>query len=84
MNILSNILKKIYETIKEETRNEKHKKLGMFVLVIMSHGIRGDIVLDRDCQPVEMIKIRDLLSPHEFPAMRGKPKLIVIQACSGG
>ena len=78
------MLKEIYATIKEETRNEKHKKLDMFVLVIMSHGIRGDIVLDRDCQPVEMIKIRDLLSPHEFPAMRGKPKLIVIQACSGG
>ena len=78
------MLKEIYATIKEETGNKKHKSLSMFVFVIMSHGIRGDIVLDRDCKPVEMIKIRDLLSPHEFSAMRGKPKLIVIQACSGG
>ena len=56
----------------------------MFVFVIMSHGIRGDYVLDRERQPVDLVKIRDLLSPHHFPAMKGKPKLIIIQACSGG
>ena len=56
----------------------------MFVFVIMSHGMRGEYVLDRERQPVDLVKIRDLLSPHYFPAMKGKPKLIIIQACSGG
>ena len=56
----------------------------MFVFVIMSHGMRGEYVLDRERQPVDLVKIRDLLSPHHFPAMKGKPKLIIIQACSGG
>ena len=56
----------------------------MFVFVIMSHGLRGDIILDRNRQPVDLIKIKDLISPHDFPAMSGKPKLMVVQACSGG
>ena len=50
----------------------------------MSYGQRGDIILDRLGQPVDLMEIRDLLSPHNFPAMKGKPKLMVIQACSGG
>ena len=56
----------------------------MFVLVLMSMGQRGGILLDRNSQPVDLVKIRDLLSPFKFPAMRGKPKMLIIQACSGG
>ena len=69
--------------IREETQNDKNHHLGMFVFIIMSHGLRGDILLDRDNQPIDLMKIRDLLSPHHFPAMKGKPKLMVVQACSG-
>ena len=78
------ILKEIYKEIREETQNDKHYTYGMFVFVIMSHGLRGDIILDRNGQPVDLMKIKDLLSPHDFPAMSGKPKLMVVQACSGG
>ena len=84
LKLLDCILKEIYEEIREETQNDKHGTYGMFVFVIMSHGLRGDIILDRDGQPVDLMKIKDLLSPHHFPAMRGKPKLMVVQACSGG
>ena len=56
----------------------------MFALVIMSHGTEGDVILDCNCQPVSLARIRKLLSPAHFPAMRGKPKLMIIQACSGG
>ena len=56
----------------------------MFVLVLMSMGQRGGILLDCNSQPVDLVKIRDLLSPFKFPAMRGKPKMLIIQACSGG
>ena len=56
----------------------------MFVLVIMSHGTRGDKIFGADSQPVDLMDIKDLLSPKKFPAMKGKPKLLIIQACSGG
>ena len=74
----------IYREIQEETKRDEHKHLGMFVFVIMSHGMRGDVILDRHNQEVDLMKIRDLLSPHVFSAMRGKPKLMIVQACSGG
>ena len=50
----------------------------------MSHGERGDIITDSEGQPVELVDIQDLLSPKNFPAMKGKPKLMIVQACSGG
>ena len=78
------LTQKIYDEIRKETRNDKHYAYGMFVFVIMSHGVRGDIILDRNGQPVDLMMIKDLLSPHHFPAMKGKPKLMVVQACSGG
>ena len=56
----------------------------MFVLVLMSHGTGGDMILDSQSQPVALTKIKDLLSPHNFAAMKGKPKLMIVQACSGG
>ena len=56
----------------------------MFVLVIMSHGQRGDIILDVDKNPVDLVKVYNLLSPAKFPAMAGKPKMVIVQACSGG
>ena len=56
----------------------------MFVLVVMSHGTRGDKILGSDSQPVDLMDIRDLLCSRSFPAMRGKPKLLIVQACSGG
>ena len=76
--------KEIYREVEEETQIEAHKDLGMFVLVIMSHGQRGDIILDVDKNPVDLVKVYNLLSPAKFPAMAGKPKMVIIQACSGG
>ena len=73
----------IYREIQEETRKAEHRSYGMFVFIIMSHGMRGDVLLDRDNQEVDLVKIRDLLSPRKFPSMKGKPKLMIVQACSG-
>ena len=56
----------------------------MFVFVIMSMGKRGDLLLDCYSQPIDLLKIKDLLSSSKFPAMKGKPKLVIVQACSGG
>ena len=56
----------------------------MFVLVLMSHGGRDNLIYDSNNQPVSLVNIQDMLSPKNFPAMKGKPKLMIIQACSGG
>ena len=50
----------------------------------MSHGTRGNVIIDSKGQPVDLIDIQDLLSPKKFPAMKGKPKVMIVQACSGG
>lgn len=59
-----------------------YKRLGMFILMISSHGAKGCITGSDNIQ-VELTDIYDLLSPTNFPAMRGKPKVIIIQACAG-
>ena len=84
MSYMNIVLQRIYKEIKEETEKDVHYKYGMFVLVLMSFGKRGDILLDCYGQDVDLIKIQDMLSPSQFPAMEGKPKLMIIQACSGG
>ncbi|XP_067930853.1 caspase-3-like [Watersipora subatra] len=74
----------ILKEIEEETKREEHHKLGMFVLIIMSHGTDGDMITDHHGEQFSLVSIRDSLSPQRFPAMAGKPKLIIVQACSGG
>ncbi|XP_067932925.1 caspase-6-like [Watersipora subatra] len=74
---------KILKEIQEETSREEHYRLGMFVLVIMSHGTDGEMLLDHHAKYFSLVSIRDSLSPRRFPAMAGKPKLIIVQACSG-
>ena len=49
----------------------------------MSHGQERDVILDVDKKPVDLVKICNLLSPTNFPSMAEKPKLVIIQACSG-
>ncbi|XP_067944843.1 uncharacterized protein [Watersipora subatra] len=73
----------IYREIQIETAREEHQNLGMFVLVIMTHGTSGNHLLDIEGNMIPFINIQDLLSPWNFPAMKGKPKLVILQACSG-
>lgn len=54
------------------------------MLVLMSHGTSGDIILGSDGAPVYLAEVRDYLSPVHFRAMAGKPKFMIVQACSGG
>jgi len=67
----------------DETGEFVYKNLGVFVLVITSHGAEN-CVAGVDGKLVKLTDIYNLLSPRNFPAMQGKPKLIIIQACAGG
>ena len=65
------------------TKASVHLQLGAFVLVITSHGDEGSVI-GSDGRHIAITDILDLLSPKNCPAMKGKPKVVIIQACSGG
>ena len=67
----------------DETQHSDHVDYGMFVLVIMSHGDANDRIFGADDKTIQLAEVLDLLSPLNFQTMAGKPKLVVIQACSG-
>jgi len=71
------------ETIREETKNPGYAEVGVSALVIMTHGTEN-ILYGTDNQPIKYSDVFDLLSAYQFPAMTGKPKLVILQACSGG
>ena len=68
--------------IDKDTKESVHSNLGMFVLVLMSHGGYGTLQVGG--KAIKLVDIYRLLSPQNFPAMRGKPKMVILQACSGG
>ena len=70
--------------IKEETQHPDHEHYGMFILAIMTHGTAKNEVYGSDDKIVNLTEVCDLLSSTKFPVMAGKPKLVIIQACSGG
>mgnify|MGYP001801092976 CR=1 FL=1 len=72
--------------VDRDTQTSVHANLGMFVLVIMCHGDFGTVLSKEggSYKHIRLVDIYRLLSPKEFPGMKGKPKMIILQACSGG
>ena len=71
------------EVIRKETSNPDHKHYGMFVLIIMTHGTESHLY-GADGRRLPRSAVFDTMAAAQFPAMAGKPKLIILQACSGG
>ena len=69
--------------IQEEITHPGHSTYGMFVLVIMTHGSATHLY-GADGRGIEISRIYDTMSAYSFGKMAGKPKLIILQACSGG
>ena len=55
---------------------------GAFVLVIMSHGGDG-FVVNASGRTESTDSLWTLLDSKNFKKMAGKPKLVLLQACSG-
>ena len=70
--------------IKVETQLTVHHRCSMFTIFLMSHGNARDVICGTDNNPVQLATVRRLLSQQNFPSMKGKPKVIIVQACSGG
>ena len=76
-------LQRMLEVISNETERPENVNYGMFVLIILSHGSETGIS-GTDGTMVQRTDINNALSAQNFPAMARKPKLLIIQACSGG
>lgn len=60
-----------------------HDSYGMFVLVLMTHGRENDCIYGTDGKFVRLCDVYALLTPQNFPSLKGKPKLVIVQACGG-
>jgi len=69
--------------LNREIQNTEHERFGVSTFIIMTHGTEN-FLYGTDSRPVKLSDILDLMSPYAFKAMAGKPKIVVIQACSGG
>ena len=70
------------EAIKDEIEADGHG--GIFMLIIMTHGTRNDLIWGSDKKYLQLAEIYDLLSAKNAPMLEGVPKWVVISACRGG
>jgi len=73
----------ILSTIKDEVQRTEHVDLGCHVLVIMTHGDVGGIIYGVDMKKIRLTHVFDLLTPLHFSGMSGKPKIVILETCSG-
>ena len=73
----------VIHMVDAQTGESVHKDLSCFALVVTSHGGEGSIV-GSDHRHIKITDMLELLSPKNFPEMKGKPKIVIIQACAGG
>lgn len=53
------------------------------ILIILSHG-GGTRVYGVDLMPVQLKTLTDCFSSARCPTLRGKPRLVFVQACRSG
>jgi len=49
----------------------------------MTHGGVNNYIYGVDGKRVKLTDVYDLLTPLKFPGMTGKPKIVILEACSG-
>ena len=94
---LETLLEELHFTVKTERNKERqeileildhishgvdHRAYDCFVLWLLSHGENGHIY-GADGETVSIETVRDFFSNARCPTLKGKPKLIFIQACRG-
>ena len=55
----------------------------MAVLCILSHG-KESVIYGSDGKVVQAKELINQFSDRNCPQMKGKPKMVIIQACQGG
>ncbi|XP_058857485.1 caspase-1-like [Acipenser ruthenus] len=75
-------------TLRHFSQREEHTKSDSTFVVLMSHGVRdgicGKLSQDEKTDILKTDKIFDIFNTKNCAGLRGKPKVIIIQACRGG
>lgn len=72
----------MYSEVQKFSGREEHGAADMAVLVILSHGRHG-LVAAADGRELETEWVLRQLNNDGCPALKGKPKLFIFQACRG-
>ena len=62
----------------------KNHKGRVFILIILSHGGAGDVVIGTDGEEVKVHKLQEYFHTTNCPSLAGVPKVFFIDACRGG
>jgi len=71
-----------YKVITEFCANKMHNESDMAVVAILSHGKDG-VVYAADGMSIDMEFIYEYFNNRNCPALQGKPKFFIVQACRG-
>ncbi len=55
----------------------------MFVLVVIAHGDKGDVILSADGK--RSVTVSEIIQKMDaMEDMRGRPKVLIVESCRGG
>ncbi|XP_021380198.1 caspase-3-like [Mizuhopecten yessoensis] len=66
-----------------ETGNKDHTNFDCFVLCVLTHGSKGQVIGRDWWEPVDIEELTKYLQSSYCRSLAGKPKIIIIQACQG-
>ncbi|CAH2086164.1 unnamed protein product [Euphydryas editha] len=72
--------KEVIQFIKNVIREHVHTDDSVFMLCIMSHGVRGHVYA-ADSTKIKVDNILSLLDSDEASKLHGMPKVLILQAC---
>lgn len=70
----------ILERLQVETESPDYEHFGMIAVIIMSKGIHSECIHGADMNKVQLEEVCGMLTAGSFPSMKGKPKLVIVQA----
>ncbi|CAH1774000.1 unnamed protein product [Owenia fusiformis] len=73
--------KEIKEKLQKESQLESHNRHTSFICAILSHGAKGNRIYGVDGDTIAMKDIKEIF--QNCPALTGKPKIFIVQACQG-
>ena len=82
VTVKRNLSREAILKVLDEVASEDHSAHDCFVLCIMSHGLEG-LFIGSDGETLPYETVFDIFSNSSCRTLRGKPKLIFIQACRG-
>ncbi|KHJ44483.1 glutathione synthase [Trichuris suis] len=74
--------KDMIESMLKFSQEKEHQKCDSAVVVILSHGLHGEIY-GSDGKLISVERLILFLDAHHCPALINKPKLFFVQACRG-